>query len=297
MAKRDALGKGLGALLGDIDPLKDTREIHRIANGNPAAVTEVPVDQIVPNPYQPRSEFDPEAMEEITDSIRTLGIIQPITLRQTGPGSYQIISGERRYRAARAAGLTSVPAYIRQADDAAMLELAIVENIQREDLDPIETALSFQRLIDECQLTQEAMALRVGKKRATIANSLRLLKLPEEMQKALKLGKISVGHAKVLLGIEDSTLQHKLFDQAVRNGWSVRRLEESLQEKARKATETPTEESTLPPVFQTFTERVGCHFDGHVAIHPNDKGGGTITIRFDNPQQVENFIRQLNPEQ
>ena len=297
MAKRDALGKGLGALLGDVDPLKETREIHRIANGNPAAVNEVPVDQIVPNPYQPRSEFDPEAMEELTDSIRTLGIIQPITLRQTGPGSYQIISGERRYRAARAAGLTSVPAYIRQADDAAMLELAIVENIQREDLDPIETALSFQRLIDECQLTQEAMALRVGKKRATIANSLRLLHLPEEMQKALKLGKISVGHAKVLLGIEDATLQRKLFDQTVRNGWSVRRLEESLQEKTRKASETLPEEPTLPPVFQTFTERVGSHFDGRVSIHPNDKGGGTITIRFDNPQQVENFIRHLNPEQ
>ena len=297
MAKRDALGKGLGALLGDVDPLKETRDIHRIAKGNPAAVNEVPIDQIVPNPYQPRSEFDPEAMAELTDSIRTLGIIQPVTLRQTGPGSYQIISGERRYRAARAAGLTSIPAYIRQADDAAMLELAIVENIQREDLDPIETALSFQRLIDECQLTQEAMALRVGKKRTTIANSLRLLNLPEEMQKALKLGKISAGHAKVLLGIEDSALQHQLFDQTVRNGWSVRRLEESLQEKARKAAETPPEEPVLPPVFQTFTERVGCHFDGRVAIRRNNKGGGTITIRFDNPQQVENFIRQLNPEQ
>ena len=297
MAKRDALGKGLGALLGDVDPLKETREIHRIATGNPAIVNEVPVDQITPNPYQPRSEFDAEALEELADSIRTLGIIQPVTLRQTGPGSYQIISGERRYRAALAAGLTHVPAYIRQADDAAMLEMAIVENIQREDLDPIETALSFQRLIDECQLTQEAMALRVGKKRATIANSLRLLKLPEEMQKALKLGKISVGHAKVLLGIEESVLQHKLFDQTVRNGWSVRRLEESLLEKTRKASEAPAEESVLPPVFQTLAERVGCHFDGHVAIRRNNKGGGTITIRFDNPQQVENFIRQLNPEQ
>ena len=172
-----------------------------------------------------------------------------------------------------------------------------MENIQREDLDPIETALSFQRLIDECQLTQEAMALRVGKKRATIANSLRLLNLPEDMQKALKLGKISAGHAKVLLGIEDSTLQRKLFDQTVRNGWSVRRLEEILQEKARKATDTLSEEPTLSPVFQTFAERVGSHFDGRVAIRTNDKGGGTITIRFDNPQQVENFIRQLNPEQ
>jgi len=158
MAKRDALGKGLGALLGDVDPLRDPRPVQPIASGNPAIVTEIPVDQIVPNPWQPRSAFDPEALQELTDSIRALGIIQPLTLRQTGPQRYQIISGERRFRAAQAAGLTRVPAYVRQADDAAMLEMAIVENIQREDLDPIETALSFQRLIDECNLTQEAMA-------------------------------------------------------------------------------------------------------------------------------------------
>ena len=297
MAKRDALGKGLGALLGDVDPLRDTREIHRIVKGNPAVVNEVPVGQIVPNPWQPRSEFDEEAMEELADSIRTLGIIQPLTLRQTGPDSYQIISGERRYRAACAAGLTHVPAYIRQADDAAMLEMAIVENIQREDLDPIETALSFQRLIDECQLTQEAMALRVGKKRATIANSLRLLKLPEEMQQALKLGKISVGHAKVLLGVEDPAWQHKLFDQTVRYGWSVRRLEESAQEKPVKAKEKPVEEAELPAVFQTLKERMGRHFDGHVSVRPDSKGGGTITIRYDNPEQIETFIQSLNPEQ
>ena len=296
MAKRDALGRGLGALLGDVDPLQGTREIHRIVSGNPATVNDVPVDQIVPNPYQPRSEFDAEALEELTDSIRTLGIIQPVTLRQTGPQSYQIISGERRYRAACAAGLTRIPAYIRQADDAAMLEMVIVENIQREDLDPIETALSFQRLIDECQLTQEAMALRVGKKRTTIANSLRLLKLPEEMQKALILGKISVGHAKVLLGVEDPARQHRLFEQTVRNDWSVRRLEESAQVKPREAAEAPATAPALPPVFQTLAERVGRHFDGQVAVRPNGKGGGTLTLRFDNPEQVETFISHLNPE-
>ena len=298
MAKRDALGRGLGALLGDVDPLKETRDIHRIVSGNPAAACDVPLDQIVPNPYQPRSEFDPEALAELTESIRTLGIIQPVTLRQTGPGSYQIISGERRYRAACAAGLDRIPAYIRQADDAAMLEMAIVENLQREDLDPIETALSFQRLMDECKLTQEAMALRVGKKRATIANSLRLLKLPDEMQQALKLGKISVGHAKVLLGIDDPRRQRSLFDSTVRNDWSVRRLEERAQQQARgKETPAPAEATALPAVFQTLAERVGRHFDGRVAIRTNDKGGGTITIRFDKPEQVENFIQQLNPEE
>ena len=293
MAKRAALGKGLGALLGDAAPIKDTREIHRMVGGNPAAVSEIPIGQIVPNPWQPRSEFDQEALEELAASIRTLGIIQPLTLRQTGPGTYQIISGERRYRAARLAGLTSVPAYIRQADDAAMLEMAIVENIQREDLDAIETALSFQRLIDECNLTQEAMALRVGKKRATITNYLRLLRLPDEIQKALKLGKISVGHAKVLLGVESPAQQRKLFENTVRSDWSVRQLEQKVQALNRGRKEKAAEEA-LPDLFYSLAERVGRHFDGNVAVRRDAKGGGTITIRFNNDNQVQEFLDDLN---
>ena len=277
MAKRAALGRGLGALLG-----------------NPAVTNEIPVDRIVPNPYQPRETFDPEALEELASSIRTLGIIQPLTLRQTAPDRYQIISGERRYRAALAAGLTSVPAYIRQADDAAMLEMAIVENIQREDLDAIETALSFQRLIDECNLTQEAMALRVGKKRATITNYLRLLKLPDEIQKAIKLGKISVGHAKALLGADDPALQRRLCDNAIRNDWSVRQLERKVQALAQKAAPKPSEGKETPALFRTLAERIGRHFDGRVSVRRNEKGGGSITIRFDNPQQVEEFLNDLN---
>ena len=292
MAKRSALGRGLGALLGE-DTLKETRQIHRIISGNPAAVAGIPLDQIVPNPYQPREDFDPEALQELAGSIRTLGIIQPLTLRQTGPTSYQIISGERRYRAAKAAGLTEVPAYIRQADDAAMLEMAIVENIQREDLDPVETALSFQRLIDECNLTQEAMALRVGKKRTTITNYLRLLRLPDTVQKALKDGKISVGHAKVLLGVEDAALQDRLCDSIIRNDWSVRRLEQKLQSLSRKESPAPEAED-LPEVYYTLAERVGRHFDGNVAVRRDAKGGGTITIRFGNQSQVEAFLEDLN---
>lgn len=292
MAKRSALGRGLGALLGE-DTLKETRQIHRIISGNPAAVAGIPLDQIVPNPYQPREDFDPEALQELAGSIRTLGIIQPLTLRQTGPTSYQIISGERRYRAAKAAGLTEVPAYIRQADDAAMLEMAIVENIQREDLDPVETALSFQRLIDECNLTQEAMALRVGKKRTTITNYLRLLRLPDTVQKALKDGKISVGHAKVLLGVEDAALQDRLCDSIIRNDWSVRRLEQKLQSLSRKESPAPEAED-LPEVYYALAERVGRHFDGNVAVRRDAKGGGTITIRFGNQSQVEAFLEDLN---
>ena len=292
MAKRSALGRGLGALLGE-DTLKETRQIHRIISGNPAAVAGIPLDQIVPNPYQPREDFDPEALQELAGSIRTLGIIQPLTLRQTGPTSYQIISGERRYRAAKAAGLTEVPAYIRQADDAAMLEMAIVENTQREDLDPVETALSFQRLIDECNLTQEAMALRVGKKRTTITNYLRLLRLPDTVQKALKDGKISVGHAKVLLGVEDTALQDRLCDSIIRNDWSVRRLEQKLQSLSRKESPAPEAED-LPEVYYALAERVGRHFDGNVAVRRDAKGGGTITIRFGNQSQVEAFLEDLN---
>ena len=292
MAKRSALGRGLGALPGE-DTLKETRQIHRIISGNPAAVAGIPLDQIVPNPYQPREDFDPEALQELAGSIRTLGIIQPLTLRQTGPTSYQIISGERRYRAAKAAGLTEVPAYIRQADDAAMLEMAIVENIQREDLDPVETALSFQRLIDECNLTQEAMALRVGKKRTTITNYLRLLRLPDTVQKALKDGKISVGHAKVLLGVEDTALQDRLCDSIIRNDWSVRRLEQKLQSLSRKESPVPEAED-LPEVYYALAERVGRHFDGNVAVRRDAKGGGTITIRFGSQSQVEAFLEDLN---
>ena len=293
MAKRSALGKGLGALLGE-ETLKESRELRHIVGGNPAAITGVPLDQIVPNPFQPRDDFDPEALAELADSIRTLGIIQPLTLRQTGPTSYQIISGERRFRAAKAAGLTEVPAYIRQADDAAMLEMAIVENIQREDLDPVETALSFQRLIDECGLTQEAMALRVGKKRTTITNYLRLLKLPEEIQKALKLGKISVGHAKVLLGVDSPARQRKLCEGILRGDWSVRQLEQKVQALARQEVRTEAGEETLPELFYNLAERIGRHFDNKVAVRRDAKGGGTITIRFDNEQQVENLLNDLN---
>lgn len=296
MAKRPALGKGLGALLSDagLTP-QPQRDIHRIVSGNPAAVSEIPLDEIVPNPWQPRAGFDPEALEELTDSIRTLGIIQPLTLRQTGPGSYQIISGERRYRAAKAAGLTSVPAYIRQADDAAMLEMAIVENIQREDLDPVETALSFQRLIDECNLTQEAMALRVGKKRATVANFLRLLKLPEAVQKALKTGQISVGHAKALLGVSSQARQLALCEKTIKGDWSVRQLEQRVRQDERPAApKAPASEKEPSDIFSSIADRIGGRCGGKVSVRRNAKGGGTITIRYDDPEKAQLLLQMLD---
>ena len=224
------LGKGLGALLGDSADLSNFRKPVEYINKtvvtseqpqNRADIMLIPVDMIEPNPFQPRSSFDPDAMEELAESIRTLGLIQPITVRKKSSDRYQIISGERRFRASKLAGLEEIPAYIRDADDQGMLEMAIVENIQRENLDPIEIALSYQRLIDECSLTQEQMATRVGKKRASVTNYLRLLKLPAKVQHDLKVGMLNVGHAKVLLGIEDEAIQEKLCEPNLENilGW------------------------------------------------------------------------------
>jgi len=296
MAKRAALGRGLGALLADANSIQQsTVQPVAPAVAGPATVSEIPVSQIVPNPYQPRVTFEQEPLEELAESIKTLGIIQPLTLRQTGPAQYQIISGERRFRASKLAGLEKVPAYIRKADDAGMLEMAIVENIQRENLDAIETALSFQRLIDECNLTQEAMALRVGKKRATVTNYLRLLNLPEEIQKAVKIGKISVGHAKVLLGIEDVERQLELCENVITNEWSVRQLEQKLAASAEKPAQGGHRESDpLPEICNTLAAAVGRHFNNKVAIRRTPKGGGTITIRFDNEGQIEDFLKSIN---
>lgn len=295
MAKKTVLGKGLSAIIAEASQSYNSNgdNLNDVIKSSPAAVSEIPIDEIVPNPYQPRVTFDEEALEELADSIRTLGIIQPLTLRQIEPHKYQIISGERRFRASRKAGLASVPAYIRKADDGAMLEMAIVENIQRENLDAIETALSFQRLIDECNLTQEGMAQRVGKKRATVANYLRLLKLPEEIQKAIKLGKVSVGHAKVLLGLDDPRLQLKLCDSLISNDWSVRQLEQKVS-NALKVKEKVEDESTeLPEIFYTVIERIGKHFSDKISVKRSAKGSGTITIHFDNDSQIENFLKDI----
>lgn len=279
-------------MLADANEIQ-SGSIHRSAAvGGPASVTEIPIEMIIPNPYQPRATFDEEALAELADSIRILGIIQPLTLRQTGPESYQIISGERRYRASKIAGLKSVPAYIRKADDAAMLEMAIVENIQRENLDAIETALSFQRLIDECNLTQEAMAVRVGKKRATVTNYLRLLRLPDEIQKAVKVGRISVGHAKVLLGVEDPEVQLSLCESAIRGDWSVRQMEQKVAALS-KAPKDSAREDTLPEMYYSLAENIGRHFDNNVAIKRSAKGSGTITIRFKNDKEVEAFLNSI----
>lgn len=291
-----AFGKGLSAILADAAEVKlgKSQEMTEApAEYTPTSVSEIPLSDIIPNPYQPRVTFDEDALKELADSIKALGIIQPLTLRQMPDGKYQIISGERRYRASKAAGLTTVPAYIRKADDGAMLEMAIVENIQRENFDAIETAVGFQRLIDECSLTQEAMALRVGKKRATITNYLRLLKLPPEIQKAVKTGLLSMGHAKVLLGIDDTDKQLLLCEKALTGGWSVRQLEDYIHRMQNPVKPSEKAASQVSYKCRRISEIIGGYFDGKVDIKQKTDGSGTMKINFKSEAQMEQFLNAL----
>ncbi len=288
MAKRTALGKGLDALLGETAAILQQQTD---TTTSPAAVREIELDKIEPNPYQPRENFDQEAMEDLVASIMALGIIQPVTLRLTAEDRYQIISGERRYRAARAAGLTTIPAYVRQADEEGMIEMALVENLQRADLDPIETALGLRRLIEECHLTQDALAHRIGKSRAAVTNSLRLLTLEPELQKALRCGDLSTGHAKVLLSIEDSSLRLAMGEAAIANGWSVRRLEERLRERERES--LGHTETLVPDSFVRAVGTVGRFCENRVTVRRRGNNGGTMTIIFRNGEQLEQFLNAL----
>ncbi len=303
MAKvKHGLGKGLGALLGD--DAADLSQIRKpvgyinkevVGSADPqdtSDVLRIPVDRMEPNPFQPRMNFDQEALQELAESIRTFGLIQPVTVRKKG-SKYQIISGERRYRASILAGMDMIPAYIRDANDQGMLEMAIVENIQRENLDPIEVAMSYQRLMEECRLTQEQMADRVGKKRASVANQLRLLKLPAKVQHDLKVGLLSVGHAKVLLGVEDPKVQETLCDLVVRRGLSVRQLEEKVK-ALEKGEPQEKEPQDLPDMYYRLLENVGRYFGDNISLRRSPSGKGTITIKFDSDEQMEHFLQALD---
>jgi ParB family chromosome partitioning protein len=243
--------------------------------------------------------FDAAGLEELSSSIKSLGLIQPITVRRVSPSRYQIISGERRYRACRMAGMTMIPAYVREADDTGMLEMAIVENIQREDLDPVEVAMSYQRLMEECSLTQEQMADRVGKKRATVANTLRLLKLPVKVQHDLKVGLITSGHAKALLGLEDPALQEELCDLAVTQGLSVRELESLVRKyHSGNAPRRPAvqQEAELPEQYGRLLSAVGRYFTRDISLKRDASGKGTMTIRFSSDHEVSAFLDALEKQ-
>ena len=302
------LGKGLAALLGEeaakIDEFrKPVGYVNKeIAGSQPrreptADVLRIPVDMVEANPFQPRMAFDQEALEELAASIRTLGLIQPITVRKVGENRYQIISGERRFKACRMAGMTMIPAYVREADDQGMLEMALVENIQRENLDPIETALCYQRLIDECRLTQDAMADRVGKKRSSVTNTIRLLKLPVKVQHDLKVGILSVGHAKVLLSVDDPKVQEELCDITIKDDLSVRALENLVRKYLRQAKPSVKKEQELPEEFSRMLSCLGRYFSNDISLRRSPGGKGSLTIRFDSDDEISRFLQAIENQE
>ena len=298
------LGKGLGALLGGDADLSQIRKPVGYVNKEvvsteshsqqgTADILRIPMDMIEPNPFQPRMTFGQDALEELAESIRTLGLIPPITVRRKADGRYQIISGERRFRACQMAGMEMIPAYIRDTNDQGMLEMAIVENIHREDLDPIEVAMSYQRLIEECNLTQEQMAVRVGKKRASVTNFLRLLKLPAKIQHDLKVGLLSVGHAKVLLGVDDIRLQEYLCDLVIKDDMSVRQLEEKIKKMSQPKKAADDQGQDLPEEYFKVLEIVGKYFENNISLKRNTGGKGSMTIHFNSDDEIRKFLKAI----
>lgn len=281
--KRNALGRGLGSLISMDD----------VPARGSSAINDIDLDLITPNPEQPRTSFDEEALDELAASIRELGIIQPLSLRKVGPDAYQIIAGERRYRAARLAGLTSVPAYIRSVNETELTEMALIENIQREDLNAIEIALTFKKLIDQYSLTQERLSERIGKKRATIANFLRLLRLPAEVQLGLRDKRVDMGHARALLSIDDPTMQLKLYNQIVKEGLSVRRVEElakAFREGGDVKTEKPKAGKRQSSEFDILGDHMSKRFNTPVSFTCGKSGSGKITFSFRNESELERLI-------
>ena len=283
--KKRGLGRGLDAIFGDINPTQQSKPMSEMA--------EVAITDIEPNPLQPRTEFDEEALAELTDSIAQLGVIQPITLKRRGDGKYTIISGERRWRASQRAGLETLPAYIREVDDENLHAMALVENIQRQDLNAIEIALGMQRLVEECGLTQEAMAEKVGKKRSTVSNYMRLLSLPSEVQLALKEGLISMGHAKAIAGLEPDE-QLKEVKKCIKKALSVRQMEQL----ARKLNESPAkvasnDDEEYPESYSRLVDELERVFSENISLKRTKSGSCRITIECMGDGDIERLIKRL----
>lgn len=289
MARKNALGRGLGALIEGVE--KETLEKKVEAN------LEIDVSNIEFNPFQPRTRFDEVTLNELAVSIKKLGIVQPLTVRESGEGKYQLIAGERRLRAAKMAGLSKVPAYIRTADDQAMLELALVENIQREDLDSIEIAISYQRLTEECKLTQEQLSERVGKQRSTVANYLRLLKLPAEIQLGIRNKQLTMGHARTLISIEDSDQQIKVYYNIIEHELSVRKAEELVRQVQVEKFKDPgkiTRKVKLQEDYEELSGHLSKVFQSDVQFRINNNGKGKIVIQFDDSDEMERILGLLD---
>lgn len=289
MAQKNALGRGLGALIDGAEKANLEKKV--------SANLDLDIGLIEANPFQPRTNFDDTALAELATSISKLGIVQPLTVREMGGGRYQLIAGERRLRAARLAGLKSVPAYVRTADDQAMLELALVENIQREDLDSIEVAISYQRLIEECNLTQEKLSERVGKQRSTVANYLRLLKLPAEIQLGIRERKLTMGHARTLINIGDEEQQIKVYYRIVDDELSVRKAEEvvrEIQSEKLKDPEKAARKEKLNSDFSELSDQLTKLFSTDVQFRINEKGRGKIVIQFSDSEEMERIFGMLD---
>jgi ParB family transcriptional regulator, chromosome partitioning protein len=290
VVKKNALGRGLDALISS----------EEIRTEGSSSINEVELTKIFPNPDQPRREFDKDALQELSVSIQTIGLIQPISLRLMPDGTYQIIAGERRYRAAKMAGLTQVPAYIKTAEDDLVMEMALIENIQREDLNAIEIALAFQKLQEIYKLTQEKLSERLGKKRATIANYLRLLKLPAEIQIGLQFHKIDMGHARALVNIDDPTVQIAIYEEAVLQGYSVRKVEEMVRATAegqpipQPIVFSSKTKSKTPEEYLALQNILSDKLKTKVKFKIGESGKGSITIPFKSEQQLETLLASFD---
>lgn len=290
--KMMGLGRGLGALLQDSDGRQHTKPSPYESI---SAMCEISLDLIETNPFQPRTRFDEEALNELADSIRVQGIIQPITVRQLGKDRYQLISGERRLQASKLIGMLHIPAYVRTANDQQMLEMALIENIQRENLNSIEIALSYQRLITECSLKQEELGERVGKNRTTVNNYIRLLKLPPAIQASLRDTRISMGHARAIINIDNSETQIKLFNKIIEEDWSVRKVEEAVRNLSMAGDIGPVRKTTLPKQeMRSLQFKLSSMFGSKVVIKADEKHTGEIKIPFTSQEDLDRILNVLN---
>ena len=290
----DDIGNGRG-----LDALIDTSDVKTQGSSN---LSEIPIEQIEPNPEQPRREFDATAMQELSSSIKTMGIIAPITLRQTGPDHYQIIAGERRWRASQMAGLATIPAYIRTADDESVMELALVENIQREDLNAIEIALAYEHLAEQSGMTQEKISERVGKSRTAVTNYMRLLKLPAQIQMALKNHEIDMGHARALLSLDSPSMQLKLFRDVQKNQYSVRKVEEMVQmlksgEDVQTAKKKIVAKAQIPDEATQLKEQLASRLQAKVQVTYGIGGKGKISIPFGSDEELKRLLHAIGEKQ
>ena len=301
MAKRNALGRGLGALLENYDTDVTTKggddgEQTSLEGGAlVGTVANLSLENIEANPFQPRTDFDEEALKELSASIKQFSLIQPVTVRKMGYDKYQLISGERRFKAAQLAGLDKIAAYIRIANDQEMLELALVENIQREDLNALEIAISYNRLTEECNLTQEELSKRVGKNRATVSNYLRLLKLPDVIQAAIKTNKIQMGHARALINIEDSKWQMDIFKKALSKNLSVRQVENLVRDRGKsKETKSTIKGSALTNEQKKMAYQLSTFFDTEVEIKRNRNKAGKVIIPFGSDEELDKLVTAID---